>query len=529
MARTRAVLALLAILLVGTGVAAAVTGEPVLSATLQTDGVSPGEQTTLDITLLNNGSVETGSVDNPTLTDRVTTARGLKIEIDRKDRVPITVHAGTYAVGSLPEGGQAPLQVPITVDEDAKPGNYRLPINVSYRYTEEIDSAGEEDTEEVRRDLNVTLQIEKSPRFRVHEVSAPIRVGATDTISVTLRNVGRRDARDARVTVSSETRSLTFAGGVEATRYVGYWPKRSNRTVEVEATVDETAAADQNYSMAVQTTYADRYNRTQVSDVRRFALRAGPEQDFAIENTSSTLAVGEDGTLRGTIRNTGTETVSNAVVILTDERATITPLETESPIGNLNPGDTADFSFPLEISEEAEAGLRQFTIDTRYRTADDTLVDGPSLDVSGDVAQERPAFRVSAERATVRRGDTGTLNLTVTNTGGEPYTDISAKLFAESPLSAVDDQAFAAELAPGESTELAFSVAASGAALTKEYPVSLDFRYDDADGDTKTSDTVRQAVTVVKPPERSGPSPLLIGGAVIIILIVIGGAWWLRR
>lgn len=527
MAPTRALAALLLVLTLCTGVAVAISGQPVLSATLQSEPVSPGEETTLEVTLLNNGSVDVGSLDNPTLTDRVTTARGLKVEVDPDDDAPITVHAGTYAVGALPEGGEAPLSVPVTIDEDAEPGEHRVPINVTYRYTEDIDGSGEEDTETVRRDLNVTLQVDPGPRFRLRSISTPLRVGSSDTVSVTIENIGAETARDARVRLSSSNADLTFGGSAEATRFVGDWGGGVNRTVAVRATASDSASP-QNYSVDLSTTYEDEYGRTQQSEGHTLAVRPGPEQHFVVEAVASDLAVDDDGDVNGTIRNTGSEPATNAVVVFADDGGTVTTRQTEYPVGTLAPGEAADFSFPVEVGAEAEPGPRQFSVYTRYRTEDDTVVESPTIDLSAAVGEEIPAFELAAMDATVVPGGSRRVNLSVTNRGSGTYTDISAKLFAESPLAASDDEAYVRELAPGESAELTFSIAASASALQKDYPISLDFRYDDADGDTLTSDTYRRAITVVAPPDEGGP-PILLIGAVVVIVVLGAGYYWTRR
>jgi hypothetical protein len=527
MAPKRALLALLVVLLVGTGVAAAVSGEPVLSATLQTDAVAPGEDTTLSMTILNNGSVTVSSQQNPSVAGRVTTARGLEVEVDRDDEAPIAVHAGTFAVGSLPEGGAAPLEVPVSVDEDAEPGTYRVPINVSYRHTSRIGRRGVEETETVRRDLNVTLTVEAAPRFRVHEVTTPLRVGATETVSVTVENVGGAAANDTQVAITSPNAGLTFGGAASATRYVGAWAPGENRTIGVEATA-AAGAAPQSYPLEFQATYEGQDGRTKQSESRRLSIRPGPAQPFAVDNVSGTLAVGGEGRLSGTITNSGEEPVRNAVVVFADERATLTPLETEYPVGELGPGESADFSFPIQVSDEAEAGPRQFSVLARYRTDDDTRVESPTMDVRTEIGPKVPAFTVETVDATVVPGGSARLNLTVTNNREEPSTDVSAKLFAESPLSTDDDEAYVDELEPGESAELTFSIAASSAALEKDYPVSLDLRYDEADGDTKTSDTYRRAVTVRETDEEAGTPWFLVGGLVLLVVLV-AGYYWTRR
>jgi len=528
MAPKRAFLALAVVLLLATGVAAAVSGEPVLEATLHSDAVAPGEDTTLSMTITNNGSVDVGSIQNPALTDRVTTARGLIMQVDRDDEAPITVHHGNYSVGSLPEGGAAPIDVPVTVDEDASAGAYRLPINVTYRYTSEIGRGGAEETETVHRDLNVTLHVEDQPRFHVRNATTPLRVGSTHTLNLTVANDGPVDASDARVALTSPNAGVTFTGSESATRYVGEWPAGEERSLQFEVTATDAAGTNA-YPLEVRTTYEASDGQTQESETRRFSIAPRPAQRFAVDNVSGTLAVGAEGRLTGTLTNTGEAAVDGAVVVFADDRETITPLETEYAIGRLEANESATFEFPIEVSDEAEAGPRQFDVFARYRTDEDTVRESPTMDVLADIGPEVPAFEVTADAATVQPGRSAELRVTVTNTGGETYSDVSAKLFAESPLSTSDDEAFVSELEPGESTELTFGIAASGAALVKDYPVSLDFRYDDADGDTKTSDTYRVPVTVEEPEDDGDPPYLLIGAAIALVLLVIGSYYWTRR
>ncbi|MDY6818310.1 MAG: sialidase, partial [Halobacteriales archaeon] len=105
--------------------------------------------------------------------------------------------------------------------------------------------------------------------------------------------------------------------------------------------------------------------------------------------------------------------------------------------------------------------------------------------------------------------------------------DVSAKLFADDPISSDDDEAFIDELEPGESAEITFGVSAGGGAMDKRYPVSLDFQYDDADGDTLLSDTYQVPVDVNRSTDGGPPIvPLVI---VIALALLIGGGFLYYR
>jgi hypothetical protein len=618
-------------------VAADVIGSPVLDVTPSDSSVVPGEERTLELTVTNSGRVRDGSNQNPGLNDRVTTARGLTVTVDDAD-VPISVEPETRAIGTLPEGATA-VSYTMTVEEDAEPGTYEVPVEAEYRFTNIITQPdGDEITLTRDTTFDVELEVEDAAQLEVVDVDSQARVGATGTVAVTVENIGTetasatavrlesrnpamtfgesatasrqigawepgerrtveyrvRTARsagsqpytfeavaeyedsdgftqttrteslavtpreeqtfaiestestvavgdsgtvtvemrnagpipvtDASVALTSNSPDITFAGSESATRFVGAWEPGETRTVAYEVTATDDADT-RSYSLSAQVTYQDREGDTGTAPARSLGVVPEPEQSFAIEDLSANLRVGDDGTLEGTVRNTGDLDVRNAVVVFETDRPTVTALETEAAVGDLEAGESAAFSLPIEISESAEAGPQQYSLVVQYRNQDGDQRTSDSIDVRQEVGPDAKKFGLETSGATVKPGSGTALEVTVTNRGDERFSDLSVKMFTDSPMSADDDEAFISDLAPGESETIRFSVGAEGSALAKNYPVSLDFQYDDPDGDTKLSDTYRIPVTVEQS-ENGGPSILLIGGA---LLGVVGAGTYLYR
>ena len=258
---------------------------------------------------------------------------------------------------------------------------------------------------------------------------------------------------------------------------------------------------------------------------RRWLRRFRQGFDFAV--VESDLEVGAEGSLEGTVTNTGETVARNLVVTFAEQPATVTPLETEAPVGDLGPGETASFSLPMAVDAGAEDGPRQFSLLAVYRNAEGEQRRSESADVRATVAPDDPTFEVTVANATVPAGGRTTVDVTVRNRGDEPVSAVSAKLFATDPLSTTDSEAFVDELAPDDSVTVTFSVAAAGSALAKTYPVEMDFQYDDADGDTLTSRTYRLAVPVTA---SAGGGGLLVPALVVAaVVIVVVGYWALRR
>jgi hypothetical protein len=614
------------------GVAADVIGFPDLKVTLTDDSVVPGEETTLELVVANSGQVREGSNENPDLNSRVTTARGLTVTA--KDRTaPIDIDTETKAIGRLPEGS-ATVAFETTVDEDATPGTYTVPVETEYTFTNIVKlPGGEEITIDRTRTFEVTLEVEDDAQVSVRNVSSRARVGSTGTVEVTVENTGTEAASDAtlqlesrnaeltfggsstasrqlgewdvgeRRTVAyemstartarsqsyavdatlayedgdgvdrtSETRTLSvtpmkeqtfsvvstestvavgdqgtvtvemrndgpipvtdatvelvtrsgdvsFAGSESATRFAGAWAPNETRTLEFDATASDDADP-RSYALDAAVSYRDGEGDSETAPTRSLGVTLEPEQSFTFDGVSSTLAVGSEGTLEGTVTNTGGTEVRNAVVVFESEKPNVTPIETEAPVGDLGAGESAEFSLPLEISESAEPGPQQYSLAVRYRNSDGDLRTSDSTDVRREVGPDDREFDLEVAGASVEPGSGTVLEVTVTNTGSQRLTGVSANMFADSPMSVEDDEAFVGSLEPGDSETVRFSVGASGNALEKNYPVSLDFQYDEPDGDTKLSDTYRIAVSVENAEDGGGGLPVLPLVAVAALVVV---------
>jgi hypothetical protein len=640
MTYARLFLALVVVAAVAPGIVAAdVTGSPLLDVTPADNSVVPGEERSLELTVTNSGRVLDGSNENPRLNERVTTARGLTVSV-ADGGLPFSFDAETRAVGTLPEGS-APVAFPMTVDEDAEPGTYEVPVTAAYRFTHIVEvPGGEEVAIERETTFDVEIRVEEAAQLDVVGVDSRARVGATGTVAVTVENSGTETARDtalrlesrnpelsfggsptatrqvgawdpgerrtvayrvsadrtagpqpytfdvtaeyedsdgfaqttrtetvavtpraeqtfavestestvsvggsgtvtvemrnegpvpvtdASVALTSNSPDITFAGSESATRFVGAWDPGETRTVAYDATATEDADT-RSYSLSAAVTFQDPEGDTETSPSRTLGVTPEPEQSFAIGDLSSDLRVGEEGTIRGRVTNTGETAVRNAVVVFETDRPTVTPIETESPVGDLAAGGSARFSLPVEISTSAEAGPQQYSLAVRYRNQDDEERTSDTIDVRQEVGPDARKFGLETDGAAVRPGSGTTLEVTVTNAADERFTDISANMFADSPMSVTDDEAFVGALDPGESATLRFSVGASGGALAKAYPVSLDFQYDDSDGDTKLSKTYRIAVAVAESSGGGGPPLLLVAGLVVVVGVV--GVYLYRR
>jgi hypothetical protein len=528
--RTQVLAVVFALLLVVPGTAlAAVTGEPSLSANVVGGPLEPGEETSLTVQLQNAGRVVQGSASNPELNSRVTTARAVEVELRKWDAAPVTIDTGTVFLGSITDGSMSTADFDVTVDENATPGTYTFRIDVEYEHTDYIDeNAGGQERNSESRTYYVDVRIEDNARFEVVDVRSDVLVGDQGTVTLTLRNNGGEPARDATVTLTSSNGDVTLGGAASASRYVGSWAPGTNRTVTFDAAVAERAG-QQPYTLQAQVDYEDSDGVTRQSKSLSTRLLPRGERSFELSDAGGTLQVGREGTLDGTVTNTGPDPVYDAVVSVQSSASGVDIQEREYALGTLEPGQSADFSLPVELSDSANAGERQFTYTVSYQNAADDPLTSKPLNARVTVDPKEPLFEVTGVETSVESGGSATVTIQVANNAGETLRNIDAKAFVDDPLTLSNDEGFVPELAAGETAELSF-VLSSGSALQRTYALSVDFQYENSDYETKLSDTYSVGVDVVEPADDGGglPLPLIVGG-LLVVVVAVGGVLWYRR
>lgn len=636
---SRTLLSLVVVALLATsGIAtAAVTGSPDISVNVADNTLSPGEETTLDVALVNSGDIDSGSARNPALNSEVTTARGTTVSVDSGD-APLTVKTGERAIGTFPEGAtQEPLPFAIAVREDAAPGTYTAEVTVDYDYYSYVsETEGTRDRESEQRTFDVKLKIEESAQFNVTDVETTANVGGTGTVDVTVQNDGAATAEDATLTLASPSSDLTLGQSASAERYVERWESGEQRTftyrltaassaenepypftlsadyeldsgeartadpvsVEVtpgpeqeftvvstesdvpigdsgeyavtlrnagsdtltDATVQLTSsnaditfgqsnsanqyvgrwepgaeqtltfdaragdgAERRNYTVDATVAYERADDSVSQQNTVSLSLQPTAEQSFAVDDVDASLEVGDDGTLSAQLTNTAPRAAENVVVVWASEQRNVDPIETEYSIGRLAAGESATFDFNLDVSSSARSGPRQFSVQAQYENDDGETRTSDPLSMRAEVASERNEFDVAVQSANVTAGEGTEIDVEITNAKEQTLSDINAKIFADSPITANDDESFVSELEPGESQTITFSISVGSGALSKTYPVSMDFQYDEPDGDTVTSDTYSIPVEVQQPSGDGGLPLPLIGGGLLLVVVAVGG------
>ena len=492
-----------------------VGGSPDLDVYASNPNLVPGQTNTVELTIANDGNLRFG---DPSAAETAMTARNVRV--DAEARGALSVESGETAIGGVTTTapGTAPIQ--INVPDGVESGTYTLDLDLTYSYI----SSGEDRTVTVSR--QVELRVRDDARFQVVGVESDAQVGDSGTVEATIENVGAETAHNADVSFSTQSNSVTVSGGQSDTVRIPEIDPGETATVAYDVGVSSDLPVQQ-YTLSGSVLFDDPDGITRTDEGLSIGVLPLAEQEFALTDVDSQLRVAEDGDLVGTVRNDGPVPARSVVVQYAGDDQSVIPAERSTAVGTLDPGESANFSLPIAIGGEAEAGLRSLDMAVQYRNDEGERRAFEELVVDAEVAPERDRFDVAIENRTIQSGGTRTVDVAVTNNLDETASDVEARLFADDPLDTGDtDTGYVQSLEPGETTTMTFELTTTGSATPgSTYPVSLDFRYDDADDDSQLTDTYRVPIDVTESEDGGLPLPVIV----VALLVVGTGALVLYR
>ncbi len=497
-------------------------GEPDLDAFLPEPELNAGTEESIEIQLQNRGDLDTG-----TQSERVTTARGLSVEV--VDEGPFDVKSGQSSLGSLPEGESISATQRIEAPDDLDPGEYEITVEADYAYTWQVsDNSGTRWDRTNSERFDLTIVVPDEPRFDISNVDTDVQPGGDGPATLTVENVGAQAANATQAAISGGG-GITVDGGT-AEELLGDLEPDESASVTVDVEIPQTTSGGEK-PIQLDLSYRDGAGIERQAGPETASLAPAAEQRFAIDTIEDTLSVGYDGEVTGNITNEGPRNVDDAVLIVEPQSESLFIEDTRYALPELDAGETTSFRYPTDVSGQADEGPRQLQFTVEYGSGDrSTGQDGP-ISQRVVVDPRTDEFSLDGVETTVRQGETADLIIEITNQRPETLSNIDAALYTDSPLESEDDEAFVPSLAPDESAEIRFDMTAAENAQVQTYPVELDFQYDTERGDTTVSDTYQFPVDVEEGVEDDdgGLLALLfpIGG--VLAAIAVAGVWWQRR
>ena len=513
----------------GSGTASAQTGfssgDVDLDVYAPEDTFTPGQTSELTLQIANDGEINDGS--SAESTEMTTTARNVRVEVDEQN-APISVETGEQSIGSV--ATEQPRDVPIEIDvpEGAAEGTYEIEVELEYRHTSRVfDRGGTQGDRSHTVTREIDIVIDDAPRFDLTEVDTTAQIDDAGPTTAEIENVGGEPAEDLTVELTSTSQRVSFGDSTSETASVPSLAPGETATIEYDVRFGPRASL-RAYPLDASVSYEDSNGIPGTDTQPTLDVTPMAEQTFEITDTDSTLRVGEDGDLTGTVTNTGPVAVENVVVRYADDYPNVVAIERSVAVGALDPGEAAEFRLPLEVTREADPVAKSIAMAVTYRNDENELNRYDDVNAVAEVAERRDQFLLDIEDDGIAAGSERLVNVTVTNNLDEPVSDVEAKLYTDSPIGAGDDdKAYTESLDPGESTTTTFRISADGGAAPRTYSVEMDFRYDDEEGTSKVSETYRAAIDVTE--SEGGGIPWLLVGGLVVIVAVGAGVLWRRR
>jgi hypothetical protein len=394
-----------------------------------------------------------------------------------------------------------------------------------------------------------SVDVQGSPNLNALLPDNEVTPGSETTITVQLNNDGEASRglaanREVVTTARSTTVALKSGGTplrvTTARQGVGSVTESDPTAVEFDIEVPDNAnPGSYELKLDIGYTYISKANdlpglrptqdTRSASTTESIQVRVTDDPRFEVTELDSNLRVGEEGEITGQLENIGRDNARNAEVSFAPESETVVALESNVAVGDIPAGESAQFSIPVEVTSDAEAVPKRFDLPVTFRDENGIRQSDDDPEFRVDVASQRDAFLVEPVNSTIEAGGSRALDIEVTNNLGEPVSDIEGKLFADDPLDSANDETFTTELDPGETTTVTVDLSAASGATLKNYPASMDFRYTNADGDSKLTDSYRLAISVTEPTDDGGGLPV---GPLLGVLLVVAGVGtfvWRRR
>jgi hypothetical protein len=194
------------------------------------------------------------------------------------------------------------------------------------------------------------------------------------------------------------------------------------------------------------------------------------------------------------------------------------PVEVKSisqQVGSISSGQNSlsPVKFDIKIDKLAKAGEYTLRLDLAYDHQQNVqIIDANATAQTFDAnywygimeqnqtlkikVKKQADFEIIRTNGSLVAGNSGTIEITIKNTGEEDARDVKAIITPSDPISTTDDKAYLNKMAPGDVAVATFTVNADSKAVNKTYSIDTVLRYQTPEGDIKYSDVLQAPVVV---------------------------------
>ncbi|MBP1921819.1 hypothetical protein J2751_000816 [Halorubrum alkaliphilum] len=234
-----------------------------------------------------------------------------------------------------------------------------------------------------------------------------------------------------------------------------------------------------------------------------------PDKFVTPGNTNEvTVQVSNDGSLSlGTAEVREVVTTARNVRLEAEADDPLTVTTGQSAIGTIGENEPREVPIAVDVPETVEEGTYDIDVELRYahtRQQDGGVTFDRSRTVTETVeveVRDEARFSITGATTDVQIGDTGTVDAEVENIGSAAASDVDVVLdsastglvIGESPEAG--DSARIGELEPGETATVTYDASLSGDAPLRQYSLSGDVQFRNADGIQRIDEGIRTGVT----------------------------------
>lgn len=280
--------------------------------------------------------------------------------------------------------------------------------------------------------------------------------------------------------------------------------------------------------LKVEISYGNDFSVTQ--DVPVSVQSTNVDLNLANLQTSPTSLMPdtENNQLTVEVVNNGEKTAENVVLNLNlpFEFEKTSSFSSREALGNIQPGQIKPARFNFDISENASSGSVEIPAEVSYSTGNETGKITKQLGFSTNL-EGKPQFELTGVESSLRKGGSGQIEMTVTNTGSVESGSTRVRLLDSSdlPFSFDSSSQYVGTLDPGQSGKVVFNVDTETDATVKDYLLDFEIR-GVKDTEVFVEDTTIQTQVAASGQQaNSRISPMLIGA---VLVVVLAGGFFFR-
>lgn len=222
---------------------------------------------------------------------------------------------------------------------------------------------------------------------------------------------------------------------------------------------DSAVDLEGNRSNPIQNTY---FSYKNAKDTSTLTIKVKEQPLFKVVKVDTReLMAGSEGILSITFKNIGEKIARDAIARISNVQYPFTLIDSESFLGNLNPGDTAEAKLKVSIDKDAiekNYGIKleiEYKDEHGYTRTDSNLIlaavgtHNSSTYNNNNISSAIPVyikkkaeFEIVNVNSDFRAGSNAILHITFKNTGNRVAKDAVARISAVDPFSSTDDQSF---------------------------------------------------------------------------------------